>query len=70
MISVFKVFRVVMAKFRRETNLYRRVRSVQNFLFQQSSQITTDVSQKSLTIWSREMNHRKVEKVTYRIGIR
>jgi hypothetical protein len=70
MISVFKVFRVVMAKFRRETNLCRRVRSVQNFLFQQSRQVTTDVSQKSLTIWSREMNHHKVQKVTYRIGIR
>jgi hypothetical protein len=59
-----------MAKFRQEANSCRKVRSVQIFQFQQSGQVPTDVTWKSLPIWSREMNQREAERVIYQISIR
>jgi hypothetical protein len=59
-----------MAKFCRETDSCRKVRSIQNFWFQQPYQVPIVVTQKLLTVWSQKMNHQKAERVTYRVGIR
>jgi hypothetical protein len=58
-----------MAKFHRETDLCRKVRSVQNFRFQQPGQIPIAITQKSLTVWSQKMDHQKAERVTYQVSI-
>jgi hypothetical protein len=39
------------------------------FLIQQSGQVPIVVTCKSLTVWSQKMDHRKAERVGYRVGI-
>jgi hypothetical protein len=58
-----------MAKIHQEDNSCRKARSVQIFQFQQYGQVPTDVTRKSLSIWSHEMNQWEAERVIYWIGI-
>jgi hypothetical protein len=57
-------------KFRQDPNLCRKVESVQIFLIQQPGHFLIALTRKSLTVWSRIMNHQKVVSVMYQNGIR
>jgi hypothetical protein len=67
---VFRVSREVMAKFCQIPDLCWKVWSIQNFRFSKSIKFLTAVTRKSLTIWSRLMDHQKSERVAYQFGIR
>jgi intein-encoded DNA endonuclease-like protein len=60
---VYKVSREVMAKFCQNPDLCGKVKSVQISPSQQPSHVLIAVTRKLLTIWSREMNHQKMERV-------
>jgi hypothetical protein len=53
-----------MAKFHQNPDLFRKDKSVQISPSQQPSHVLIAVTRKPLTIWSREMNHQKMERVT------
>jgi hypothetical protein len=59
----------VMAKFCQIPDLCRKV-VCPDFYFSRPVEILTTVTHKSLTVWNRIMDHRKVERVTYHNGIR
>jgi hypothetical protein len=67
---IYKVSREVMAKFCQNTNLCRKVKSVQISPIQQPDQVWMALTHKSLTVWRPMMSHRKPERVTYRLAIR
>jgi hypothetical protein len=59
-----------MVKFHQENNLCLKVSSVHNSQFQQPGQLPIVVTQKPLIVLSQKIDHRKAERVPYRIGIR
>jgi hypothetical protein len=66
---VYKVSGEVMVKFCQNPDLYRKVKSAQISPIQPPGHSLIAVTLKPLTIWSREMNHRKEETATYGDGI-
>jgi hypothetical protein len=61
---VYKVSGEVMAKFHQNPDLCRKVRYVQIFPYQQPGHVSMALTRKMLTVWSREVNHQKEERVT------
>jgi hypothetical protein len=61
---IYKISGEVMAKFHQNPDLFRKDKSVQISPSQQPSHVLIAVTRKPLTIWSREMNHHKMERVT------
>jgi hypothetical protein len=49
--------------------LCQKVKSIQISPIQQPNQVSMVLTHKSLTVWSRMMNHQKDERVTYQLGI-
>jgi hypothetical protein len=61
---IYKVSREVMAKFHQNPDLCRKVKSIHISPSQQPNHVLIAVTRKPLTIWSHEMNHWKMERVT------
>jgi hypothetical protein len=58
-----------MVKFRQKIGFYTGRDDLPEMLIQQMVEFPTAVTRKSLTVWSRLIDHRKAERVVYWNGI-